>query len=773
MVRSLEFVSLLLLVGAVAMPAGATAQEQASGAVLEVDQPGVIEVGAVALAAAFQTDSEDIATLIRTGRLDLRLGGESVAWHAMHDGAAIRFVAPEIRSPFSSRHRYLVAVGPGVTMEAPPLVRNEAVEPHRFAATKRFEQNLFPGPSGGPDPRQDLFFWHALSGDAQTVIPVSLPGLWGSSVEELRVYVHGATEHPEQPHRVELHWNGQSVGVFDLMGRQRHTIVVPLDAFPATFENELVIEQHVAGDAAPVVYVDAAEVDYDRSALADAAGFEFGGAANGAHCVTGLASETVHLYDVTDPATPKHYGEVVLDAPGRLRFTEPGAGLQFLAGTPAGVSTPVEVSGHFGSSLRSPSHDEEYIIIAASHLVADAEALADFRKADGYRVLLVDIEDVYWAFANGEPDPLAIRDFLRFAWAHWENAPRFVALVGKGHLDYRDILGFGGNALPPALAPTPDGLFPSDSMLGDVVGVDGAPEIPIGRFPITDGAQLAPILDVVEAFQGAHGSRDALFAADDSEHNEYAAAVQLLSDWVFPERVRTIDLNIETREVARDRLFSMWESLSWMTYAGHSGLDRMASEGLLTLADVPALAAMSSHPIVVGWTCNMVRFDIPGFSSLGEQLLVEGATAGVFSATGWSNHFETDLLRNGFTQAVFAAGAETLGEAMIRAHQGASDATVPQHRVYTLLGDPALRLHAASTPPEPVPTTTNVPAQDDGADAPEGLLAPGPSPAAADAAPGCEMRQIQPQTSPASPFGVIALTLGFALHLRRRRATRA
>ncbi len=773
MVRSLEFVSLLLLVGAVAMPPGATAQPQARRAALEVDRPGVIEVGAAALAEAFQTGSEDIATLIRTGGLDLSLGGESIAWHAVDDGAAIRFVAPEIRSPFSSRHRFLVAIGPGVTMDEPPLVRNEAVEPHRFAETKRFEQNLFPGPSGGPDPRQDLFFWHALSGDAQTVIPVSLPGLWGSSVEKLRVYVHGATEHPEQPHRVELHWNGQSVGVFDLMGRQHHTILVPLDAFPATLENELVIEQHVAGDAAPVVYVDAVEVDYVRLALADAAGFEFGGAANGAHCVTGLASQAVHLYDVTVPAAPKHYGEVILDAPGRLRFTEPGAGLQFLAATPDGVSAPVAVSGHFRSTLRALSHDEEYIIIAASHLVAAAEALANFRKADGYRVLLVDIEDVYWAFANGAPDPLAIRDFLRFAWAHWKDAPRFVALVGKGHLDYRDILGFGGNALPPALAPTPDGLFPSDSMLGDVVGVDGAPEIAVGRFPITDGAQLAPILDVVESFEATHGSMDALFAADDSEHNEYAAAVQLLSEWVSPERVRMIDLNIEIREVARARLFSMWESLSWMTYAGHSGLDRMASEGLLTLADVPALASMSSNPIVVGWTCNMVRFDIPGFSSLGEQLLVEGATAGVFSATGWSNHFETDLLRTGFTEAVFAAGAETLGEAMIRAHQGASDATVPQHRVYTLLGDPALRLHAASTPPAPGPTAASVPAQDVGSDAPEGLLAPGPSPAAADAAPGCEIQQNQPPVSPAAPFGVVLLTLGLALYVRRRRAARA
>jgi hypothetical protein len=764
-VKSLEFVSLLLLFS-LAGAQGASAQ-QPSGAVLEVDQPGVIEVAAGTLAGALQTGSEEVASSIRTGRLDLRLGGEAVPWHAVNDGAAIRFVAPEIRSPFSSRHRYLVAIGEGVTMEARSLVRNEALESHTFHATKRLEENLFPGPSGGPDPRQDLFFWHALSGDAQVVIPVSLPGLWGSSAQALRVYVHGATEHPEQPHRVEVHWNGQSVGVFDLMGRQRHTIVVSLDAFPAMPENELVVEQHVAGGASPVVYVDAVELDYVRSAAADTPVFRFGGAANGAHCVTGLVSATAHLYDVTDPTTPKHYGEVTLDEPGRLSFTEQGTDLQFLASTPAGVSAPVEVSVHFESTLRSLSHDENYVIIAASHLVAAAEALADLRRADGYRVLLVDIDDVYWAFADGEPDPLAIRNFLGFAWEHWEAAPRFVALVGKGNLDYRDLMGFGGNALPPALAATPDGLFPSDSMLGDVVGVDGAPEIAVGRFPITTGEQLAPILDVMQSFEASHASMDALFAADDSEYNEFAAAAQLLSAWAPPERVRTIDLNTETREIARARLFSMWESLSWMTYAGHSGLDRMASEGLLTLADVPALSSMSSTPMVVGWTCNMVRFDIPGFSSLGEELLIEGATAGVFSATGWSNHFETDLLRTGFTEAVFASESETIGEVMIRAHQGATDATVPQHRVYTLLGDPALRLRvAAETQSEPVPEPASNPLPVDPAAEPE----PSPSPVAANSAPGCE---IQPQGSPVGPFAAVFLTLGFALRVRRRRATRA
>ena len=518
------------------------------------------------------------------------------------------------------------------------------------------------------------------------------------------MYVHGATEHPEQPHRVELHWNGQSLGVFDLLGRTRHTITVPLEGLSAGLENELVMEQHVAGEAPPVLYVDAVEVDYVRDAAADAPVFQFGGAEEGENTVTGLTSETVDVYDITDLRAPKQYGEMPPDETGRLSFVAAGSDLRFLLAAPQSVSVPLEVRPHFSSSLRSRDHAADYVIIAATHLLPDAQALADLREADGYRVLLVDIDDIYWAFTGGEPDPLAIREFLAFATQEWETAPRFATLVGKGNLDYRDLMGLGGNWLPPALAPTDGGLFPSDSMLGDVVGDDGVPEIAIGRLPITTGEELSRIIAAIESFEEGHESMNALFAADDSERDEFAAAMRLLTGWTTSERAQEIDLNVETLESARERLLSMWQGpLSWVSYLGHAGLDRLATEGLLTSADIPALAQMQSTPVVLGWTCNMVRFDIPGFFSLGEQLVTEGTSAGVFSATGWSNHVDTDALRTAFTQAVFASDAETIGEAMIRAHQAASDAPVPLHRVYMFLGDPALRLRAPKAQPDPDP----------------------------------------------------------------------
>src|SRR5205823_14582689 len=67
--------------------------------------------------------------------------------------------------------------------------------------------------------------------------------------------------------------------------------------------------------------------------------------------------------------------------------------------------------------------------------------------------------------------------------------PRYVALAGAGTLDYRNLLGYGDNLVPPLLVRSDSGLFPSDNQLGDVDG-DGLPEVAVGRIPVLSAAEL-------------------------------------------------------------------------------------------------------------------------------------------------------------------------------------------------------------------------------------------------------------------------------------------
>ena len=190
---------------------------------LVVDERGIVEVTAESVAEALGADVGAIESRVRTGNLALSMLGDPVAWHPVDGGRAIRFVSNDVTTPFSAVRRYLLSLEAGVTMPPRALAAADAGEPHIFTETKRFEENLFPGPAGNPDPRRDLFFWYALAGDDEAKIDVFLPGFEGESGETLRVAYHAATSHEGQAHRLELLWNGQSLGTCSAHWARRAT----------------------------------------------------------------------------------------------------------------------------------------------------------------------------------------------------------------------------------------------------------------------------------------------------------------------------------------------------------------------------------------------------------------------------------------------------------------------------------------------------------------------------------------------------------------------
>jgi len=56
-------------------------------------------------------------------------------------------------------------------------------------------------------------------------------------------------------------------------------------------------------------------------------------------------------------------------------------------------------------------------------------------------------------------------------------APRYVVLGGEGSFDHKNHLGHGDSIVPTLLAPTAEGLFPSDNLFADVDGNDFLPEM--------------------------------------------------------------------------------------------------------------------------------------------------------------------------------------------------------------------------------------------------------------------------------------------------------
>ena len=130
---------------------------------------------------------------------------------------------------------------------------------------------------------------------------------------------------------------------------------------------------------------------------------------------------------------------------------------------------------------------------------------------------VVTLEDIYEAFNFGAPSPLAVRDFLAYAYANWgTKKPKYAVLIGKGTYDYNDYLGYGDNLFPVILAKTPQGLCASDKTFGDVTGKNGLPEIAIGRLPAVTDAELRVMIAKIKAYESGQGpwTGKALMIAD-------------------------------------------------------------------------------------------------------------------------------------------------------------------------------------------------------------------------------------------------------------------
>ena len=346
-------------------------------------------------------------------------------------------------------------------------------------------------------------------------------------------------------------------------------------------------------------------------------------------------------------------------------------------------------------------------MIAPPALRAAAERLADLRRAQGLVAIVADLDQIMDTFNSGVSDPHALRAFLTYAHTQWAKAPRYVALAGGGTVDYRNLLGYGDNLLPPLMIDNDGGLFPSDNLFGDVDG-DGLPEVAVGRIPVLSAAELDAYTSKLAAYESAVPAAwtgTAVMAADATDQGAdfKADSDQVAGQLPAVYTVSRIDLTTTPLADARTQLLgTIGGGTAFVNYMGHGALDRLSAGGLLTSADVPGLTNGGKLPVVTAMTCTINRFAVPGFTALGELLVKSGAggAAAVWGPAGLSSSGDARLLAERF----YHASDARLGDRVLRAigefRTLGGDGDLP--RVYDLMGDPALRLQ---TPPVPAPVS--------------------------------------------------------------------
>jgi hypothetical protein len=403
------------------------------------------------------------------------------------------------------------------------------------------------------------------------------------------------------------------------------------------------------------------------------------------------------------------------------------------------VAAPAEFVLDRESRLASREHRADYIMITHNSLASSLERLADFHRARGLTVAVVDVQDIYDDFNFGIVHPRAIKDFLDHARRDWQPpAPRFVLLVGDASWDFKnttaDDLNYADwtfrpgeakffvknsstpyaegaelnhrNLVPTWGYPTLEGHAASDTWFVCFDDGDTLPDMAIGRLPVVSQAELEGVIDKTVAFAAeppvGPWRRELLFIANESSSFQFRSdqlaelfgGRGFVSTRIYPHPSEPANEH-HTRQIIEilDR------GVQAVHFIGHGGRyiwrtgppDLAKNHDLFTLEHLDQLAPNRRLPVVLSLTCYSAPFDHPSADSIGEKLLrIPGRGAIAVFAASWRNS-PSPLMGEALFRELTNPGA-TIGEAIMRAkREFRSDVLV---QTYNLLGDPAVPVAA-------------------------------------------------------------------------------
>lgn len=344
------------------------------------------------------------------------------------------------------------------------------------------------------------------------------------------------------------------------------------------------------------------------------------------------------------------------------------------------------------------SGQAQYLVISHPLFANDLGDLMGRRMSQGLSTAVVDVTQIYQQFGNGEPDPDAIRAYLRFAAA--ARGTRYVLLVGGDTYDYHDYLQIGSQSFIPTLyRQTSDVVHfaPLDSVFGDLDD-DGVPDIAVGRLPVRSAAELALVIGKILAAEAPVSGRSAVLASGASDSgNSFPGlsetfAAELPGTWTFT-RADVDSLGVAG---ARNVLLQGWASNPDLVgFVGHSAPGQWTFDPLITVNDLATLAGTTAVPAVLQWGCWNTYFVSPNANSLGQALLLQGTQG---SAAVFGSASLTDIANHSALASEFYSGLSSgvrLGDALLQARKtlaAAGRRAIETQAGGNLLGDPAMIL---------------------------------------------------------------------------------
>jgi CheY-like chemotaxis protein len=525
-------------------------------------------------------------------------------------------------------------------------------------------------------------------------------------------------------------------------GSEQSFVWSGISYYEATLEDVALIDadntvtlQCLSADGNDSIAVDFFEIRYRRDYVAGADNtLKFVPDNGSRYVIDGFSSDTLLAYDISSPVDVAKMDNTVISGanPYSIEFEPASLGDTYLVVATAAINVPDSLVADSVSSLFDTENGADYILITHRDVGWDGngdayewlEDLAALRQAQGLRVEVVDIEDIYDEFSYGIKGPQALKDFLAYAYSDWDApAAQYVLLVGDSTYDPKDNWN-GADAT--AYLPTYQiftehkGETVTDEWFVTISGEDAIADMHIGRLPAADAAQAAVMVNKILTYETTPNSKFGdpnaweknillvadnqrpgalyLYEADFATMNEDAAA---LLPAVMNPYAGYLGIHYASAAYLNDFITTTLnnEGALMVNYAGHGATQVWAEEHILDTGDLSGLNNTAELPVFVSMSCETGFFAYPEVwfnPSLAEALLRSDAGAvAALMPTGMTTTEGQRILNSALFEHIFSEDIRTLGPAIASAKQtllanGARYEQVSQ--TFLLFGDPAMAL---------------------------------------------------------------------------------
>jgi hypothetical protein len=390
----------------------------------------------------------------------------------------------------------------------------------------------------------------------------------------------------------------------------------------------------------------------------------------------------------------------------------------------------------------------EYLIVSPNQFASHANELADFHRQKGLTVEVVTLPKVYNEFSSGMRDVTAIRDLLRMlykrALAENGTVPKYLLLYGDASYNNKSDESNNTNRVPSwqtynSWSRTQSfinedyfGLLDDNEGFGNGELVD----VGIGRFPVNTLEESRSILNKVlnygntdpRAISSIDNSslfgdwrNKVTFVSDDQngEPDRIEGHVHMRNADQLARRVENMHPVFDVEKIyidAYEQIITpggerypqantnirqaVERGTLLINYVGHGGPVGWAHERILDVNTIRNWRNFDRLSLFVTATCDFAPFDDPARISAGEWVLLSASGAGIALLTTTRTVFASQNQNTNLALFNYALNQEADGRGLTFGDMARLTKNAPSvisnptanHRIFTLLGDPALRL---------------------------------------------------------------------------------